>query len=125
MSTSVCLPLVPVVVPARDEEEWIDDCLASIAAQDYPQRRLEVVVGIDGASPDATATRAHAALEQTCFHRPAVVRNPDGGTPKNLTTGLAAARGDLLCRVDARSRIQTGYVRRRGELLTERPDVVV
>jgi chlorobactene glucosyltransferase len=50
-------PLVAVVIPARDEEANIGSCLQSLAAQDYPQSRLGVLV-IDDQSRDATAAIA-------------------------------------------------------------------
>jgi len=46
-------PLVSVLVPARNEERNIGACLASLAAQDYPN--LEILV-LDDDSSDATAT---------------------------------------------------------------------
>jgi glycosyltransferase involved in cell wall biosynthesis len=115
---------VTVLVPARDEERDIDACLAAVAAQDYPRDRIEVVV-VDGASKDATAARAESALTGAGFHRAEVIRNPAATTPSNLNVGLAAARGEVLCRVDARSRIPTDYVRRCVAVLAFRPDVVV
>jgi glycosyltransferase involved in cell wall biosynthesis len=115
---------VSVVVPARDEEDWIVDCLASIVAQDYPHDLLEVIVVVDGMSTDATDVLAKEFLDECDFARTEVVRNPHGGTPANLNTGLSLARGEVLCRVDARSRIPRGYVRRCVSTL-ERSDVVV
>jgi succinoglycan biosynthesis protein ExoA len=120
-----CLPLVTVVVPARDEVRWIAACLDSLQTQDYPHDRLEVVVVVDGASTDATERIALELLDGSDFARSAVLVNPHGGTPENLNAGLVAARGDVLCRVDARSRIPPGYVHRCVSVLTEHADVVV
>lgn len=46
------IPLVSVLVPARDEEEKIGPCLRSLLAQDYPE--LEILV-LDDDSRDRTA----------------------------------------------------------------------
>jgi chlorobactene glucosyltransferase len=46
-------PPVTVIIPARDEEANIGQCLASVVAQDYPKSRLRVVV-VDDHSADAT-----------------------------------------------------------------------
>ena len=118
-------PRVTVLIAARDEERWIADCLASVAAQRYPHDRLEVIVVIDGTSTDATDVIAKDALGRCDFGRFDVVRNPDGGTPGNLNAGLAIATGDVLCRVDARSRIPAHYVGRCVELLHSRRDLAV
>ena len=118
-------PLATVLVPARDEERWIDDCLTSIAAQDYPHDRMQVIVVVDGESSDATDTRAKELLDGCDFADVEVVRHGAGGTPGNLNAGLALARGGILCRVDARSRVPPDYVRRCVEILEERPEVAV
>src|SRR4051812_5556182 len=118
-------PRVTVLIPARDEERWISDCLASVAAQRYSHDRIEVIVVVDGDSTDATDVVAKDALGRCDFERVEVVRNPDGGTPANLNAGLAVASGEFVCRVDARSRIPADYLARCVELLTSRPDLVV
>jgi succinoglycan biosynthesis protein ExoA len=118
-------PLVSVVVPARDEERWIEGCLASIDEQDYPHHLIEVIVVVDSESTDATDVVADGYLRSTELARGNVVRNAAAGTPANLNVGLALARGDVLCRVDARSRIPRHYVARCVKILTERPDVAV
>ena len=47
-------PFVSVVVPVRDGEPTIADCLDAILATDYPPERREVLV-VDNASGDGTA----------------------------------------------------------------------
>lgn len=126
MSTAVATgPGVTVLVPARDEASSIDSCIDAIAAQDHPLADLEVLVVIDGASGDGTAARAHAALADRGFGHSAVILNDASGTPANLNLGLRRARGTILCRVDARSRIPRDYVRRCAALLRDRPDTAV
>ena len=44
-------PIVSVVVPMRNEEAYIAECLRSIVEQDYPKDNLEVLV-VDGLSDD-------------------------------------------------------------------------
>ena len=44
-------PRVTVLIPARDEERWIAECLDAVARQQYPHDRIEVIVVI--------ATRGH------------------------------------------------------------------
>lgn len=51
------LPLVSVLVPARNEERNIGACLESLMAQDYP--RMEILV-LDDDSSDATAATVEA-----------------------------------------------------------------
>lgn len=118
-------PTVTVLVPARDEASAIDACIDAVAAQDHPSADLEVLVVVDRASSDGTADRAREALAGRGFGRGAVLRNEASGTPSNLNLGLREARGEILCRVDARSRIPADYVRRCVEVLRDRPEVAV
>jgi succinoglycan biosynthesis protein ExoA len=117
-------PLVTVVVPARDEEGDIEACLQAIAASDWPATDLEVIV-VDGGSRDATRATATAELACHGFRRAEVVDNPVGTTPSNLNAGLAAATGEMVVRVDARSLVPPEYVRRCAEDLLTDPGVRV
>jgi chlorobactene glucosyltransferase len=95
------LPLVSVLVPARNEERAIRRCVASLLAQDYP--RFEVMV-LDDQSTDATP--AILAQEAAADGRLQVVRGdppPAGQGGKNWACAQLAqhARGDLLFFTDA------------------------
>ncbi len=47
------LPFISVVIPMRNESGWIQRCLGSVLAQDYPADRMEVLVA-DGMSDDGS-----------------------------------------------------------------------
>jgi succinoglycan biosynthesis protein ExoA len=117
-------PLVSVIVPARNEEGDIEACLRAVAASDWPAADLEVIV-VDGGSRDETRSVAEAELGRHLFRRAEVVSNPAGTTPSNLNAGLAAATGEILVRVDARSLVPPVYVRRCVEDLAADPGVRV
>lgn len=118
------VPLVTVLIPARDEAADIVACVAAVAMQDYPVERIEVVV-VDGASTDGTSEVARQAIEGRGFAHTAVLRNLEATTPSNLNVGLRYATGEIICRVDARTRIEPHYVQRCVTVLTERPEVAV
>ena len=46
-------PFISIVIPCRNEEKFIGDCLNFIIANDYPGDHLEILV-IDGMSEDGT-----------------------------------------------------------------------
>ena len=101
-------PLVSVLVPARNEEGTIACCLQSLLAQDYPN--VEVVV-LDDGSTDATAAIVRAVgggRVRLLPGRPL----PPGWTGKNWACHQLsrAARGDLLCFVDADTTLAPGTV---------------
>ncbi len=131
------LPTVTVVIPARNEQPHIAAAIGSVAAQDYPLELIEVIV-VDGGSTDGTASAARAGMCSPAvgavgrvsapapgFRSAMVIPNPAGTTPSNLNAGLAAATGEVLVRLDARSRLPSNYVQRCvEELATGRACVV-
>lgn len=90
-------PQVTVILPCRNEATHIAACLDSILASAYPVDRLEVLV-VDGMSDDGTRAlveeyaRAHA-----CIH---LLDNPERIVPTALNTGIRAATGDVIVRMD-------------------------
>jgi cellulose synthase/poly-beta-1,6-N-acetylglucosamine synthase-like glycosyltransferase len=98
--------LVTVLVPAKNEEQSIGECLRSILSQDHVE--LEVIVLVED-SRDATAEIVWEIAQRD--PRVVLVRHRLDGIPRSLNLGLARARGRWLVRVDAHSRIAPGYVR--------------
>ncbi len=103
------LPRVSVVIPVLNEERYIEDCLRTVLAQDYPPDLLEVIVD-DGPSTDRTTdiVQALAAADG----RVRLLPSPSGRIPCSLNIGLAAATGTVVVRVDGHSTIAPGHVRR-------------
>ncbi len=99
------IPLVTVVIPARNEQDYIGPCLESVLAQS--QSDMEVLV-VDGASEDRTA----AIVEEFCSRDPRVqlLHNSAGIISRSLNLALARARGQWLVRVDAHSTVPPDYV---------------
>ncbi len=94
-------PLVSAIIPAKDEEATLADCLRSISAQHYP--RLEILV-IDDRSTDRTAAIAREHAERDPRIR--LLSNdhlPPGWTGKTFVLSRATreARGRWLWFLDA------------------------
>ncbi len=103
-------PFVSVLVPVRNEERYIERCLRSLGAQDYPRDRFEVLV-IDGRSEDATRVLvAHFAAESTLDVR--LLDNARQKTAAGLNRGLDEARGDVIVRVDGHATVAGNYLSR-------------
>jgi succinoglycan biosynthesis protein ExoA len=107
-------PPVAVILPTYDEEDFIDECLASLAAQDYPGR-WEVVVA-DGGSTDATLDRIGGWTDRL---RLRVVHNPARVQSEGLWAAARATEADVLVRADAHTTYAPDYVRRSVEVLGE------
>lgn len=101
------LPRVSIVLPARNEERNVRECVSSLLDQDYPDYQVIVV---DDASEDATpAILQEMAMSHPNRGRLAVVHVaslPEGwaGKPHALHTGATQATGDLLLFTDADTR---------------------
>jgi len=101
-------PFVSVIVPMRNERRYIERCLRSLAAQDYPHDRYEVIV-VDGSSNDGSREIVETLRSELPNLR--VVENRGRHTSRGLNIGLAFARGDVIARVDAHAAVATDYLR--------------
>lgn len=124
-------PTVSVLMPVRNEEAFIEDALASVLGQSIGADRLEVLV-LDGQSDDATrtlvasTTRAHdyrfvEARDDGAFQprSVAIIDNPERIVPTGFNRGLAAARGDVIVRVDGHCQLEPDYIERVLDALAE------
>ncbi len=118
------MDLVSVIVPTLEEAADIEECIATLAAQDYPTAAIEVIV-VDGCSSDRTRERAERALTQSQFRRGVVLTSSEPRTSRSLNVGLESARGTYVVRIDARSRVAPGYIRRCVETLSLKREVGV
>lgn len=106
---SVRYPFVSVIMPIRNEENFIVKALDAVLGQDYPADRMEVLV-VDGMSDDGTrdVVRRMAAGD----NRLHLLDNPGRIVPTGLNIALAQARGEIVVRVDGHTIIAPDYVRR-------------
>jgi cellulose synthase/poly-beta-1,6-N-acetylglucosamine synthase-like glycosyltransferase/peptidoglycan/xylan/chitin deacetylase (PgdA/CDA1 family) len=84
---------VSVIVPAYNESANIAATVRSLITSDYPY--FEVIV-VDDGSTDGTAD----IVERMGLVGVRVIRQPNAGKPAALTTGIRAARANLLVLVD-------------------------
>src|SRR5437870_4358978 len=83
-------PIVSIVIPCRNEEDFIGDCLDSVVESRFPLSRLEVLV-IDGMSDDGTRRVLEAYARRYPFIR--VLENDKRITPVAFNIGVRHARG--------------------------------
>src|SRR5262245_12265557 len=93
------LPSVSVVMPAYNSVQWIEETLASVAAQSIGSDRLEVIV-VDDGSKDATARIAEEYLSTT-FIRWQVIRQENRGPSTARNRGWRAAKAPWIQFLDA------------------------
>ncbi|HUS15692.1 MAG TPA: glycosyltransferase family 2 protein [Chloroflexia bacterium] len=107
----IAKPFVSILMPVRNEADFIVRSVGAVLAQDYPAGCMEILIA-DGMSTDAT--RALIAGMAACH--PAVpitvLDNPAQIAPTGLNVAIAQARGDILIRVDGHCEIAPDYVSR-------------
>jgi glycosyltransferase involved in cell wall biosynthesis len=108
------VPFVSVIVPMHNERRYIERCLASLAAQDYPRERLEVIV-VDGGSTDGSRELVEAMRERLPNLR--VLENRGKHTARGLNIGLAFAQGEVIARVDAHAAAAPDFLRENVDAL--------
>lgn len=106
--TAIDYPLVSVIMPIRNEQEFIARSLGAVLKQDYPQGKSEVLV-VDGMSTDNT----RGILEEICKQHSEVkvIDNPRQTAPYALNIGLSHAQGEIIVRVDGHCEIAPDYIR--------------
>ena len=106
---------VSVIIPCYNEERFIGKALEQLADQ-FELNRYEIVI-VDGLSED----RSRAVINEFRTRRPDVtvllVDNPARNIPTALNLGIAAARGNIIARMDAHAVPSDGYIRRCVEVL--------
>ncbi len=86
-------PFVSVVIPARNAEDTIENCLKSLSELDYPKDKVEIIIA-DGLSTDRTREIAES-------YGAKVIPNPGIRTVAGRNIGFEAAQGELIALSDA------------------------
>lgn len=102
-------PLVSVIIPCRNEEKFIDQCLRSVISQDYPKEKLEVLA-VDGMSDDGTRKIVGEYRKKYPFIK--LFDNHEKFIPFAMNIGIRAARGEIIVRMDAHADYAKDYVSR-------------
>jgi succinoglycan biosynthesis protein ExoA len=107
-------PRVTIAMPAYNEEHYIEACIASVQAQDYPRDLIEILIA-DGRSTDRTR-EILARLAQS-DPRIQVIDNPARLQAAGLGQIVKQAAGDVLVRMDVHCEYAPDYVRKCVEVL--------
>ena len=94
-------------MPCRNEAGHIGSCLQSILAQIPPEGGLEIIAA-DGMSTDGTREYLEEAAKR---HPPLrVISNPGRIVSSGLNAAIAAARGEIIVRMDAHTTYAPDYL---------------
>ncbi len=100
--SSLHLPTVSIIVPCFNEGVVIENSIRSLLEVVYPN--LEIVV-VDDGSADDTYQRAARFAGKHGDHTVTVLRQRNRGKGEALNHGIGYSKGELICCVDADSRL--------------------
>ena len=109
-STSNTLPEAPkvsVIVPCRNEERYIDQCISSLLQTSYPINHLEILI-VDGSSTDGTKAKLTSLKQKHPIIQ--ILDNPRKVIPIAMNIGIANSTGDIVLKVDAHSTYPENYI---------------
>lgn len=102
-------PFVSIIVPCLNEEAFIAGCLDSLAANDYPKERVEVLC-VDGMSADRTQDIIHEYAARYPWIK--LLLNPAKSIPAALNVGIRASQGEVILRCIAHALYERDHVSR-------------
>ena len=111
---------ISLIICAHNEELWLRMCLAHALQNKIPEL-FEVIV-IDNASTDKTAEIAQSFVSVFPFVR--VVREEEKGLTKARARGLKEASGDILCYIDADTRMPPLWLKKVQTAFAKNPKLV-
>ncbi|ABV66958.1 glycosyltransferase [Aliarcobacter butzleri RM4018] len=98
---------VSIIIPVRNEERYIKDCIESIINFDYNKEYLEVLF-VDGMSDDKTVTIIESYMEKYAYIK--VIKNEKKIVPSAMNLAIKASFGDYICRLDAHAKYPVNYI---------------
>lgn len=110
--------MVSIICPIYNEERFINQCIDSMLAQDFPPKNWELLL-VDGGSTDRTQERIEPYLKHVNIH---LLNNPYRTAPYAMNIGIRAAKGEYICRIDAHSSFPPNYVSTLFHYINELPD---
>jgi biofilm PGA synthesis N-glycosyltransferase PgaC len=102
------VPMVTVIIPAHNEELWIERKIENTLALDYPRDRIEILVASDG-STDSTVGLSHRFLSQGVE----VLSYPErSGKLTALNRVVPRAKGEILIFTDTKAMLDNDVLQR-------------
>ena len=111
---------VSVIIPCRNEEDFILGCLNSVFNSDYPAELIELLV-CDGNSEDKTPSLVQEYAKQKSGVRYLV--NEKTTTPFALNLGITHSQGEVILILGAHTELATNYISECVAVLNQMPDV--
>ena len=116
------LLFVSVIMPVRNEADFIEQAVQSILGNEYPAENMEILV-VDGMSDDGTREIVERLAQADS--RVKLLDNPRRIVPTAMNIGIKAAGGDVFVRIDGHARVPKDFIENSIECLREHPEAWV
>ena len=105
------LPKVTLLIVVRNEGSYIAKSLQSLLEQTYQKELTEIII-VDGMSTDGTKEWFQSTVEELQVKGVDIklLDNPKYILASGWNIGIKNASGDIVCRIDAHSEIDSNYV---------------
>ncbi len=113
-------PVISIVIPCRNEKNYIIPCIQSVLHNNYPREKIEVIV-CDGKSDDGTFELLKNYSEKNSQLK--VFVNEKQTTPFALNLGIKNATGSIIIILGAHAEMHGNYLNTCVNILKENPDV--
>ena len=114
-------PLVSIIVPVYQSADTLEACLRSLAAQDYPSVRMEVLVIDNGSTDDSFAVFARLQRDLPLrLHWHSIINR---GKAWALNAGIHLTQGEFVFNVDSDVVLAPQAIRRVVETMAAEPDL--
>jgi succinoglycan biosynthesis protein ExoA len=118
------VPFMSIVLPALDEEHYLERCIRSLLDDPYPRDRLEIFV-VDGGSTDRTVAIAKELAREFGFIRIIHNRRKLQAPGFNMALRAADPRAELIMRCDVHAEYPAGFLTRARAALERNAEAVV
>lgn len=98
---------VSIIIPCRNEERFIENCINSLLNQTYPKEWMEIIA-VDGFSEDRTRRIIKIYSGKYPFVR--LLDNPKKYNPFALNIGIKSSKGDIIMVASGHARYENDFI---------------
>ena len=100
-------PFISIIIPCRNEEKHIAQCLDSLLENDYVKENSEIFI-VDGMSRDSTMSIVDSYMTRFSFIK--VLQNPAKIFPSAANIGINASNGEFIFIIGAHAQYDKEYI---------------
>jgi len=109
-----------IIIPCRNEEDYIEKCIQSLLKQKEMNFSFEILI-VDGMSDDNTRLLVSEIVKNNKNVK--LLDNQNNTTPYALNIGIDNSNGEFICILGAHSEHDEYYLKNSFDLISEHPEV--